>query len=202
MTFNGGDDCTKADHKAILVTGYKATELGIHSEDHPGISVLRYCLKTHMRNLVEEGADWFVISGQAGMELWAGETCLALKEEYPGIRLAVLAPFLNQSEHYAEWMKGLYERVLSKADFTRAISERHYEHPWQLRQKNQFLVDKTDGMLMVYDEETPGSPRYYLEAARRKRRTSSYPVQMINRFDLEDASVDMQQQNPDYWSQS
>lgn len=145
---------------AILVTGYKAHELGIFSNNHPGIQVIRYALKKRMLECVENGVQWFVISGQTGVELWAGEVCLELKrDEKMNVNLAILMPFLNQEEHYKDWQQELYTSIIEQADYVGTISNRPYENPIQLRQKNEFLVLKTDAMLIVYDEETDGSPK-------------------------------------------
>lgn len=187
---------------AILVTGYKAHELGIFSNNHPGIQVIRYALKKRMLECVENGVQWFVISGQTGVELWAGEVCLELKrDEKMNVNLAILMPFLNQEEHYKDWQQELYTSIIEQADYVGTISNRPYENPIQLRQKNEFLVLKTDAMLIVYDEETDGSPKYYLSAAHRKAKNQNYPIWTINRYDLEFASEEIQQQNSDYWSQ-
>jgi uncharacterized phage-like protein YoqJ len=189
------------DGSVILVTGYKAHELGVFSSDHPGIPVISYALKEKIREYAEDGATWFVVSGQTGVELWAGQVCLELRDnDKMSIKLAVLMPFLNQEEHYKDWQKELYVHVLEQADYTGFISNHPYENPSQLRQKNDFLVAKTDAMLIVYDEESPGSPNFYLGAARRKANKSDYPIQTIDRYDLELASEELQQQNPDYWT--
>ncbi|MDD9148770.1 MULTISPECIES: DUF1273 domain-containing protein [unclassified Sporolactobacillus] len=191
------------DHsEVVLVTGYKPYELGIFTADHQGIPVIRYCLKKQIRRLADEGTTWFVISGQAGVELWAGDACLEVKKEDGlDIKLAVLVPFLNQEVRYKDWLKEQYYRIIEAADFTGAISRRPYESPVQLRQKNDYLVAKTDGALVLYDEETPGSPKYCLAAAKRKAGNEDYPIRMIDRYDLSSAAEELQQQNPDYWSQ-
>lgn len=188
-----------ADQKVMLVTGYKPNELGIFSADHPGIQVIRYCLKAQIKNLAGSGTKWIVISGQPGVELWAGETCLELKTDFPDLKLAVLVPFIGQEERFRDWVKMPYNHVLEAADFTGAISNRPYESPGQLRQKNEFLVSKTDGMVILYDEETPGSPQYYLSAARKRARHGSYPIMAIDRYDIDFASEELKQQNPEYW---
>lgn len=187
--------------ESLLVAGYKPYELGIFSANHPGIPVIRYCLRNHLQEMADSGLKWVVISGEPGVELWAAEETLDLKQTYPELKLAVLVPFLGQEERYKDWLKIQYQSVLEKADFTGAISNRPYESPVQLRQKNDFLVAKTDGMLALYDEEKTGSPRYYLAAARKRAKREDYPVTLIDRYDLELASEDLREQNPDYWAQ-
>lgn len=189
------------DQEALLVAGYQPYELGIFAADHPGIAVIRHCLRMHLQEMADKGMKWVVISGEPGVELWAAEETLKLKKVFPDLKLAVLMPFLGQEERYKDWIREQYQSVLEKADFTGAISNRPYESPVQLRQKNDFLVAKTDGMLILSDEEKPGSPRYYLAAARKRAKRETYPVTVIDRYDLELASEDLREQDPDYWAQ-
>lgn len=189
-----------SDGKAVLITGYKPHELGIYSDEHPGVPVIKYCLKASLLQLIDGGASWFVISGQPGVELWAAEVVLALKQESYGIHLAVIVPFLEQETKWKEAQKEKYYAILEQADFVDAISKRPYDSPVQLRQKNDFLVAKTDGMLILYDDSKPGSPEYYLGPARRKAQHQLYPIFTIDRYDLELASQDLKEQDPDYWS--
>lgn len=189
------------DQEALLVVGYQPYELGIFSANHPGILVIRHCLRMHLQEMADAGIKWVVISGEPGVELWAAEETLKLKATFPDLKLAVLMPFLGQEERYKDWIREQYQAVLEKADFTGAISNRPYESPIQLRQKNDFLVAKTDGMLVLSDQEKPGSPRYYLAAARKRAKREAYPVTVIDRYDLELASEDLREQDPDYWAQ-
>ncbi|WKB34643.1 DUF1273 domain-containing protein [Terrilactibacillus sp. S3-3] len=187
--------------KAVLVTGYKPYELGIYSDEHPGVPVIKYCLRSSILQLIDDGASWFVISGQIGVELWAAEVVLSLKQEAYDVHLAVIVPFLEQEAKWKDEQKEKYYAILEQADFVDAISKRTYDSPTQLRQKNDFLVAKTDEMLLVlYDDSKPGSPEYYLVPARRKARHQSYPVFTIDRYDLELASQDLKEQDPNYWS--
>jgi len=148
--------------KVVHVTGYKAYELGIFDSKHEGIPYIKKAIKNHLLTLLDEDLEWVIITGQPGVELWAAEVVLELQEEYPNLKLGVLLPYLNQEEKWKEPVVEQYEEVLMQADFVEAISKKPYEGPWQLRLKNQFLISKSDAMLILYDEEkdgyTPGQP--------------------------------------------
>lgn len=173
--------------KTLAVTGYRPWELGIFSEKHPGIRIIQHVLYNRMRAFAEEGTEWFVTSGQPGVEWWAAEAVHKLKAEFPDVKLSVLMPFLEQEARWPEAMKEKYFEMLARADHVAAITRRPYESPAQLRLKNDFIVQKTDGLLIVYDEDMPGSPVYFLRAAERRAAGDDYPVFYINRYDLEDA---------------
>ncbi len=187
----------------LLVTGYKAHELGIFSDDHPGLPIIKAALRIRMSQLIEEKSiEWVLISGQTGVELWAGETTLDLRDEYPDLKLAVLTPFLEQESKWKEPTQDYYNMIMAEADFVESITSRPYENPSQLKAKNEFLIRKSNAMLVLYDEETRGSPDYYLkESENRQRNDASYEVFTITPVDLELIEQDLRESNPDFYSQ-
>lgn len=172
----------------ILITGYKASELGIHSMKHPGIPIIKKAVARVLTGLLEEGLEWVVVSGQWGTELWAAEAALELKAEYPQLRLAVITPYENQEEHWGEDRLEWYRGILRRADYTACVSKRKYEGPWQFKAKDQFLLRNTDGLLLLYDEEKEGSPRYLKAEAERYAAVYPYRILSITAQDLQDAA--------------
>jgi uncharacterized phage-like protein YoqJ len=167
--------------KTVVVTGYKAHELGIFTEKHPAVQYLKKTIERKLIPLIEEGLEWVIISGQLGVELWSAEVVFELQNHYSDLKLAVLTPFLKQESRWKEDTQQYYESVLSRADFVRAISNRPYESPAQLRMKNEFLIEKSDALLVLFDEERPGSPEFYLKAARKKQKIdASYEILTIS----------------------
>ncbi|AIC94528.1 DUF1273 domain-containing protein [Shouchella lehensis] len=168
---------------AVLITGYKMHELGVFNESHEGIKWIKFVLKKRMIALIEEGATWFITSGQLGVEQWAMDVVDELKEIYPHIQLGLLTPFEEQESKWNERLKELYHERVSKADFVDSISKRPYENPMQLKVKNDFLVQKTDGLLVLFDEEKEGSPLFYIKVAR----SMDKPIFIISPEEIEEA---------------
>lgn len=77
----------------MIITGYKPHELGIFNDKHPGIPIIKKALENRLRNLIDEGLEWVIISGQQGVETWSVEVVLTLKEEFPDLKYAVITPF-------------------------------------------------------------------------------------------------------------
>jgi uncharacterized phage-like protein YoqJ len=176
--------------KVLAVTGYKSHELGIFDEKHVGITYIKKVLEKRLISMIEDGLEWVLISGQLGVELWCGEVVLQLKQQYPHIKLAVLTPFYNQENNWNELRKEQYHRVLQRADFVDSITKREYENPSQLKLKNQFVIDKSDGLLVIYDDEKPGSPSYYLSYAKTRSERSDYEIYYIFPDEIELAYQD------------
>lgn len=184
------------------VTGYKPHEIGIFNDSHPGLKYIKLALKKNIISLLEDdGLEWVLISGQLGVEMWAAEVVIELQESYPNLKLAVITPFLEQEENWKEEKQEYYQFILAQADFVDSITKKKYEDPSQFRSKNQFFINKSDGLLILFDEETGGTPKYMLEMARKKQRVDgSYNIQTITPYDIQVLAEEERMEDPDYWS--
>ncbi len=171
--------------KRLLVTGYKAHELGIFNDSHAGIPIIKKALENQLRQFLEEDLEWIILSGQQGVETWAAELTLELKEEYPRLKYAIITPFLEQEKNWNEQKQEKYERLVSMADYHTSLTKKPYEAPWQFIEKNKFLIRNTDAMLLVYDEENEGSPQYIKKLAIQYGEKNEYPLYIIDAYDLQ-----------------
>jgi uncharacterized phage-like protein YoqJ len=171
--------------KVLAISGYKPFELGIFKNDHPSVFYIKAAIKKTLTPMMEDGLEWVLISGQLGMELWAAEVVLELKSDYPDVKLAVITPFLEQEATWSENNKDWYKSILAQADFIDSVTKKGYEKPWQFRMKNQFFIEKSDALLLFYDQEKEGSPRYIYDLANQYQNNHSYPIQLITFYDLQ-----------------
>lgn len=186
--------------KVITVSGYKPFELGIFKKDDPAILHIKKAIEKSLRPLIEDGLEWVLISGQLGVELWAAEVVFDLQLEYDELKLGVLTPFLDQEEKWNEDNKGYYEFILSQADFVDSITKRKYENPNQFCLKNEFFVSKSQGLLLVYDEENQGSPKFLLETVKKKSEAIEYSLMIISFSDLQMIVEEEQSKSDGFWS--
>ncbi|NOV00940.1 DUF1273 domain-containing protein [Paenibacillus planticolens] len=187
--------------KRILITGYKASELGIFSLKHPGIPIIKKAIQKRLTPLIEEGLEWVVVSGGWGVELWAAEAALELREStFPELKLAVITPFLEQEEKWSDEKKSCYTSVMNRANYVNSITKTKYEGPWQFKERDKFLLRNSDGILLVYDEDTEGSPKFMKLQAAQLAAGHTYPIITINAADLQNVAEDEQgDQHGDQW---
>jgi uncharacterized phage-like protein YoqJ len=171
--------------KVAVISGYKAYELGVFKQNHPAVKYIKTAIMKELAALAEEGLEWVLISGQPGVELWAAEVVFALQEYLPELKLSVITPFLNQEEKWNESNREWYESVIIQADHVDAVSRRPYEKPWQLRAANQFFIEKSDVLILLYDQEKEGSPKFILEAAKERQAKGDYEIRLIGFSDLQ-----------------
>lgn len=181
--------------KRLVITGYKAHELGIFNDKHPGIEIIKKSLESRLTPLLESGLEWVIISGQPGVETWAAETVIELQNDYPVLKFAVITPFLEQEKNWNEAKKEVYQLILAHADYTVSLTKRPYEAPWQFIERDKFLLRNSDGILIIYDEDNEGSPKFMKRMALKFAETSEYEVLTITADDLQLVAEDLQRQD-------
>ncbi|MDQ0271029.1 DUF1273 domain-containing protein [Cytobacillus purgationiresistens] len=169
-----------------IVSGYKPYELGVFKNDHPAVGYIKQAIRNQLIALLDEGLEWVIISGQQGTELWAAEVVFDLQlEGYDHLQLGVITPFLEQEANWKDESKERYESILAQADFIDSVSRKPYESPNQFRLKNQFFVTKSDVLLMFYDSEKEGTPKYLYEVAKKYQERNDYDIRQITFYDLQ-----------------
>ncbi|MGN7360218.1 DUF1273 domain-containing protein [Paenibacillus sp. SAF-054] len=173
--------------KNVLVTGYRAHELNIYGQKHPGIAYIQKAITAKLVQLAEEGLEWVISPGQYGVDLWACEAAINLRKQYPDLKIAVITAFANPEENWKEDKKEYYNRILQDIDFYETVSRQPYDGPWQFKARDDLLFRKTDGIILVYDEETGegSSARFYKERALKKQQEEGYGFISISTEDIQ-----------------
>ncbi|XID90156.1 DUF1273 domain-containing protein [Paenibacillaceae bacterium WGS1546] len=185
--------------KNLLVTGYRAHELGIFDQKHKGIPYIRRAIEARLIPLLEEGLEWIVTPGQYGVDLWACETAIELKERYPHLKISILTAFAGQEEKWKEDKQDYYRGILRGVDYVGTVSKRPYSGAWQFRARDELLLRKTDGILLVYDDEAgEGSPKFMKERALRKSAEEDYVFIGIGAEEIQNAANEDSFMDGDY----
>lgn len=171
-----------------LIAGYRPYELGIFKNNDPKAEVLTDFLKHKIREYLETGTEWFIIQGYTGIDLYAAQCILELKDEYAA-GLAVLKPFHDFEEKYKDEEKILLNKILAECDFHQYIFEKPYSNPGMFRQINRFLIDHTDQAMIIYDEETPSKTRFLYNEILEFQSNNPYNIERIQ-FDEINTFID------------
>lgn len=171
--------------KVLTLTGNKPLELHIHNEKDQRIFYIKLALKKRLIPLIEEGLEWIIMTGQMGVELWAAEIIIELKEEY-SIQLGIFPPFLEYESRWPDLYQESFIQIIEQADFYQPLYNQTYQGPFQFINKDYWLIEKSGGCLILADEEYPGSVKYFLEKAKNEQAHSDYHILFITPDDLEE----------------
>ena len=168
---------------SILVTGYKAFELGIFNEKDVKLKVIKAAIRRDLIRFLEEGVSWFVFTGNLGFEAWALEVANDLKSEGYDLQTATIFPFENQGENWNE-VNQIKLALFKNCDFVKSAYPR-YENPGQFRDFNQFLLNNTDGAYLFYDPENETNLKYLYQMMSERE---DYDVKVLGFDDLNEVA--------------
>ncbi|GFN31689.1 DUF1273 domain-containing protein [Paenibacillus xylaniclasticus] len=172
--------------KSLLVTGYRAHELGIYDQKHKGIPYIRKAIASRLIPLLEEGLEWIVTPGQYGVDLWACEAVIELKQHYPQLKLSIITAYMNPEEKWKEEKQNYYRSIVAQIDYYGIVSKQPYQGVWQLTARDELLLRRTDGILLFYDEDAgEASPKFMKERALRRHEEDGYLFMTLTAEDVQ-----------------
>ena len=163
---------------SLLITGYKAFELGILTAKDPRLPIIKEAIRRDLVRFLEEGVKWLIFTGNLGFEAWALEVAQELRKDYE-IQLATIFIFENQGENWNEANQEVLSRF-KQVDFVK-YSFPAYQSPAQFKQFNQFLIDNTDQAYLFYEPENETNLKYFYGMMIEAR---DYPVFRLTFDDL------------------
>lgn len=150
-------------------TGHRPKKLpwGYHEAD-TRCAALKHTLAEQIARLAQAGYTDFLSGMAEGADTWAALAVLALKKEYPTLKLHCVLPCEGQADQWSASARELYFSILSRADDVTYVS-RAYSSNCML-QRNRYLVDHAACLLAVYNGEQRGGTAMTVRYARKLKR--------------------------------
>lgn len=156
-------------YRTACFTGHRMAKLP------PGMvrRVVLSMLYEEIRSAVKCGVDTFYTGMAAGIDLYAADYVIRLREQYPQLRLICVKPFADCGNSLRGDDRYHFNSVLAEADAVLELSDRYYNYCYRFR--NQFMVDHSDLLIAVVSEMRSGTGQTIRMAQRRR-----LPVRMID----------------------
>lgn len=177
--------------KRLWTTGYRAYELSVFDEKNPKVAVIKDVLQKQLRYQLDSTSEdfWLITGPQMGVERWSIESALAIKDDYPQLKIALMEPYADFAARWNENNQARLAAVKAQVDFAGRVSEKKYESPEQLRAYQNFMLHYTDGALLIYDSEREGKTVWDWRAINRYReQNADYSMRMIDFDELQEAA--------------
>ena len=111
---------------------------------------------------IRDGYTTFITGMARGVDIWAGQIVLRLRQNNPDLRLIAALPYPGCDNRWpASWRKQFAE-VLAVADLVKAISPTYSMASFQKR--DEWLVDQSSRVIAVFDG-VPGGTQNTIEYA-------------------------------------
>ena len=139
-------------------TGHRPEKLG-----RPEAEVIEE-LKKEIRTAIADGFQTFISGMARGVDLWAAEIVLALRNEGAAVQLICASPYKGFESRWSREWQEQYLLVMEQADLVRFICSRYSRDCFQRR--NEWMVEHSARVIAVYNGQ-PGGTRNTVDYARR-----------------------------------
>lgn len=129
---------------------------------------LKERLTKQIKKLIEDGADEFYSGMALGVDMWAAEIVLELKQEYSKLKLTAVIPCPEQADRWSEEHKARYQSILDRCDKTITTSPSYTRGC--MHKRNRALVDLCDVLIAVFDGTKGGTMQTVNYAKSKKRK--------------------------------
>jgi len=146
-------------------TGYRPQKMPFgFDESDPRCIDFKNRLKNTIHALYDMGYKHFLSGGAMGMDMYAAEAVVELREQYPEIILEMVSPYDTQAAKWSPELRERHDRLFEVADIVTAT--RHEYSKGALFIRNHYLVTNADVVLAAYDGQ-PGGTAMTCDLARK-----------------------------------
>ena len=136
-------------------TGHRPEKMSASEEE------VRRGLRREILRAIGEGYVTFLSGMARGVDHWAAEEVLKLREEY-GLRLICALPHPDFERKWSEEARKVHRRILSLADHVVTVSPSYHAGVYQRR--NCYMVDHASLVIAAYDGTAGGTRNTVLYA--------------------------------------
>jgi uncharacterized phage-like protein YoqJ len=112
---------------------------------------VKSALLKEIMKAVDDGFNVFISGMARGVDMWAAEIVLELKEKYPDIKLIAAVPFEGFELKWSRDNQRQYQELLSQADLVKYICPKFSYSSYQIR--NEWMVDHSARVIAVFNGE-------------------------------------------------
>ena len=112
-------------------------------------------LEKEIRKAVSDGLNVFITGMARGVDIWAAQIVLKLRDEGCNVRLICACPYEGFERSWSqEWQKA-YREILTVADFVKYVCNGYGPACFQIR--NEWMVNHSARVIAVYNGENGGT---------------------------------------------
>lgn len=139
---------------SCAITGHRPTRFKWKYQEHyAGCKRLKKRLRDQFALLYEQGVRRFYVGGALGVDMWAGEILLRMKEqpEYRDLNLQLVLPCEGHDYKWDKRNKTRMAFLRTHCTATMIVSDGL--SPEDFRERNEYMVDHADVLMAVYDND-------------------------------------------------
>ena len=127
--------------------------------------VVKKWLEAAIRQAIADGKNVFISGMARGVDIWAAEIVLRLRDEGQDIKLICASPYKGFERGWSAAWQERYNAVMAAADLVRFICPGYSRSCFQIR--NEWMVDHSALVIAVFNGQ-PSGTKNTIEYATRK----------------------------------
>ena len=139
-----------------------------YNEHAKGCIKLKEKIKDEIEKVIKKGYTNFISGMALGVDLWAAEAVLELKEKYPEIELYCAIPYKGQSITWEQNYRDRYMTCIHKCKKYVVISPFYAKDCFFKR--NMYMVDNSSLVIAVSDNPPTGGTAHTINYARKNNK--------------------------------
>lgn len=157
------------DMTACSFTGHRPQRFSFgYDEDDPKCDSLKVKMIMKTCELIEKGVRTFYTGMAQGVDQWAAEIVLDMKQHYHDVRLIAVLPCETQAAKWTPEQRDRYYNIIDRSDEAIPLQDRYTSDC--MHKRNRWLVEHAEYLLAVYDDSGKGGTAYTVRYAREKQR--------------------------------
>ena len=141
---------------SVAFTGHRPQKLPFgFDETDPRCVDFKRRLCNSIEMMILEGYTHFISGGALGMDMYAAEAVLTLREQYPEITLEIAIPHDGQTAKWPQSLRDRAERIREEADVITWIAHEYTKRC--LFDRNYYMVSHCSVLLACFDGQHGGT---------------------------------------------
>ena len=141
-------EAEKRRHRCVIA-GHRPERLGIEEQQ------VRAFLEREIKAAYSCGMNVFISGMARGVDQWAADIVLKMKESFPDIRLICAIPYVGFERSWNERDRREYARIAARADLVRFIGNGSGRSCFMRR--NRWMVEHASRLIAVWNGKPSGT---------------------------------------------
>jgi uncharacterized phage-like protein YoqJ len=143
-------------NKTACFTGHRPQKCGGFDERNPIADNIKAKLIYEIEVLIQKGYINFISGGALGVDQWAAQIVIDLKEKYPQIKLIMARPFPSQDSKWFKKSQDHFKYLCEKSDQVIDVNLDPYS-AWKMQARNEYMINSSSVVIAVFDGTSGGT---------------------------------------------
>lgn len=135
--------------RRVCFTGHRPEKLTRSERD------IRKDLEMQIHQAINDGLNVFITGMSRGVDIWAAQIVLKLRDEGLGVLLMCACPYAGFGTKWSFYWRRQYQEILASADFVKYVCDGYSRSCFQIR--NEWMVNHAARVIAVFNGAKSGT---------------------------------------------